>query len=191
MVSIERLLSLISPKAISIEPIAGKGLFSTEDAAGLLGQVQHLGYAVGIRVLEAKIGGNSGSKLLLIGAVTDSLISAGMEPIASRAIAEIAVSDVCGTGKCEKCHGTGESYSMRYNRIFKCGRCQGTGEHFPKMRDYATWFALLTKSPCSTEDFRNRYYDRLMDAIDTLSREEGEAARQCRKMLNLTEQEVA
>ncbi len=190
MVSIERLFCLISPQAISAEPIYGKGRFSREDAAGVVGMVQHAGYAVGVNVLESKIGGNAGAKTLLIGTLTLANESNGVEPTAARALAEIAVHEVCGSCVCHKCKGVGTVYSKRYQQIYTCSRCEGTGHKNSSMRDFAEAFSALTHTSCSTPEFRKQHYDRLMDAIDSLYREEGEAARQCAKVLKLIEVEV-
>jgi len=190
MVSIERLFCLISPQAISVEPVYGKGRFSREDAAGVVGQVQHAGYAVGVNVLESKIGGNSDSKLLLVAALADAHQIRGVDAVHAKALAEIAVHEVCGSCVCPKCNGTGSVYSKRYQQIYSCSRCEGTGHRNSSMRDFAEAFSALTHTSCSTPEFRKKHYDCLMDTIDTLYREEGEAAKHCAKVLNLIEQEV-
>ncbi len=191
MVSIERLFCLISPQAISVEPVYGKGRFSREDAAGVVGQVQHAGFAVGVRVLESKIGGNSSSKALLVGMLTQFYRARELEQVTAAALAEIAVHEVCCTKVCIKCRGSGTSFSKRYNRIGICSKCEGTGHKNSSMRDFADAFSVLAHSRCSTDEFRKQHYDQLMDGVDALYREEGEAAKQCAKVLSLIELEAS
>lgn len=184
MVSIERLFCLISPQAISAEPIYGKGVFSREDAAGVVGQVQHAGFAVGVHVLESKIGGNANSRQRLVQAVTAVNTNNGVSHHIANMLAEMAVHEVCDSHACPKCKGSGISFSKRYNRIGHCSRCEGTGHTNSSMRDLAGVFSVLTQTKCSTPEFRLQFYDRFMEAVDALYKEEGEAINACKKVLN-------
>ncbi len=190
MLSIERLFCLLEPQALSISPVAGRGVFSREDAAGVVGQVVHYGYAVGVTVLQAKVGNNERAKRELVDVLSRYYASIDVAAPRAKALAEMAVFEVCGNQKCPKCKGTGQSFSKRYNRFFRCGRCDGSGHHFSTMREFVITFGLLAKEPVTTEVFRKQFYDHLMDGIDTLEREQGEAAKQCAKILRLTEAEV-
>lgn len=186
MESIEVLFCLQEVKAMSFLHAGGRGVFSREDAMGVIAKVIKDGFAVGVLVLEAKVGNNKGSYQQLVELMRRYYLSKSLAASHAGALAEMVVHEVCGNQKCQKCKGTGQSFSKRFNTLCKCGRCEGTGMHFYTMREYVTTFGLLAKEPTNTADFRKRFYDHLMDGIDSLEREQGNAAKRC-----VTVQEMA
>lgn len=184
-VSLERLFCLTSQQAISVEPRAsGKGIFSREDAAGVIAMVQHV-HPVGVKLLEAKIGGNHNSRAELAHALTATFEARNVNPIAAKALAFMAVTEVCGAHICHKCNGVGSIDS----RGRPCRACQGSG--IKNVRSVLTaTFNGLSGLKISAQQFNQIYYDVYMEAIDELYQQEAEAAKYAASVLRLIEQEV-
>lgn len=185
-VSIERLFCLTSQQAISIAPVAGgKGIFSREDAAGVIAMVQHVN-PIGVKVLEAKIGGNHNSGAELAHALTATFEARNVHPKAAKALAFMAVTEVCGAHTCPKCNGVGSIDS----RGRPCRACQGSGiKNVRTVKQMTAQFNALSGLKISEQQFSQIYYDVYMKAIDELYQEEGEAAKYAASVLRLVQAE--
>lgn len=185
-VSLERLFCLTSQQAISVEPRAsGKGIFSREDAAGVIAMVQHIN-PIGVKVLEAKIGGNHNSGAELAHALTATFEARNVHPKAAKALAFMAVTEVCGAHICPKCNGVGSIDS----RGRPCRACQGSGiKNVRTIKQMAAQFNALSSLKISEQQFSQIYYDVYMEAIDELYQQEGEAAKYAASVLRLVQAE--
>lgn len=186
-VSLERLFCLTSQQAISVEPRAsGKGIFSREDAAGVIAMVQHVS-PIGVKVLEAKIGGNHNSGAELAHALIATFEARNVNPAAAKALAFMAVTEVCSAHRCQKCNGVG---SIDW-RDRPCRACQGVGfKHIRTVKHMAATFNGLSGLKISEQQFSQIYYDVYMEAIDELYQQEAEAAKYAASVLRLVQAEV-
>lgn len=185
-VSLERLFCLTSQQAISVEPRAGgRGVFSREDAAGVIAMVQHV-HPIGVKILEAKIGGNQHSAAEIEQALTSVYLSRNVNPVNAKALAKMAVSEVCGTKTCTSCGGVGFK-DPRY----ACRECKGSGiANIKSVNALAYRMSTLTNCQISDVQFSQIYYDVYMDAIDELYQQEGEAAKYAAAVLREVQREV-
>lgn len=184
-VSLERLFCLTSQQAISIAPVAGgKGIFSREDAAGVIAMVQHVN-PIGVKVLEAKIGGNHNSGAELAHALTASFEAQNVHPKAAKALAFMAVTEVCSAHRCPKCRGTGSIDS----RGRPCRTCKGAGAVGRTLKQMTAQFNAVSDLKISEQQFSQIYYDVYMSAIDELYQQEGEAAKYAASVLRLVQAE--
>lgn len=186
MISLERLFCLTSQQAISVEPRAGgRGVFSREDAAGVIAMAQHV-HPVGVKILEAKIGGNQHSAAEIEQALTSVFESRNVNPVNAKALAKMAVSEVCGTKTCTSCGGVGFK-DPRY----ACRECKGSGiANIKSVNALAYRMSTLTNCQISDVQFSQIYYDVYMDAIDELYQHESEAAKYAASVLRLVQQEI-
>ena len=186
MISLERLFCLTSQQAISVEPRAGgRGVFSREDAAGVIAMAQHV-HPVGVKILEAKIGGNQHSSAELKQALTSVFESRNVNPVNAKALAKMAVSEVCGTKTCTSCGGVGFK-DPRY----ACRVCKGSGVIAVRTcKVLAATFNALAREKLTELQFSQIYYDVYMSAIDELYQHESEAAKYAASVLRLVQQEI-
>lgn len=186
-VSLERLFCLTSQQAISVEPLAsGKGIFSREDAAGVIAMVQHV-YPVGVKLLEVKIGGNQHSAAELKQALASVFESRNVNPIAAKVLAKMAATEVCGTKKCPYCKGVGFKADPRH----ACRQCKGSGVIDVRTCKVLTaTFNALAREHLTEQQFSQIYYDVYMSAIDELYQHEGDAAKYAASVLRLVQAEI-
>lgn len=185
-VSLERLFCLTSQQAISVEPRAsGKGIFSREDAAGVIAMVQHV-YPVGVKILEAKIGGNQHSSAELKRALICTLEYQNVNPVAAKALASMAIEEVCGAKKCHHCNGVGFKDPRH-----ACRHCRGSGiTALRTSKQLAATFNALAREHLTEAQFNQVYYDVYMSAIDELYQHEGDAAKYAASVLRLVQAEI-
>lgn len=190
MISIERLFCLVSQQAISVEPrTGGRGVFSREDAAGVIAMVQHV-HPVGVKVLEAKIANNHNSAAEIEQALTTTISAIGIEHAMAKSLAKMAVSEVCGSRRCPVCNGVGSRMSRRYSQVFECKHCAGTGVVLRTTKALAQLLSKLAKTKVSIEDFTAKYYDVYMEAVDELYQAEGSASVYAADVLRQVQKEV-
>ncbi|MGI2045955.1 TIGR02642 family protein [Shewanella oncorhynchi] len=184
-VSLERLFCLTSQQAISVEPRAsGKGIFSREDAAGVIAMVQHV-HPVGVKLLEAKIGGNQHSAAELKQALSSVFESRNVNQVNAKALATMAVTEVCGIKKCPHCKGTGFK-DYRH----KCRNCKGSGvADIRTIKNLTATFNALSRKTLTEQQFSQIYYDVYMSVIDELYQHESEAAKYAASVLRLVQAE--
>lgn len=191
MISIERLYSRQCPKSLNAEqtPKGAKPL-TLDDILNIIGQVQHH-HMIGSFVLDAKIALDTSARNKLVGALHCQLISTGLNDALAFAMAETAVHEVVDTCRCDKCNGTGQSYSRKYNKFYECKRCNGTGRNIPTHDSLAAIInsMLPTDLRMSQRDFQKRYYDHYMDAVNALHSSAGDASRFAKELLRAIEGE--
>ena len=184
MISIERLFELLSPRGLSIGAAGGKGVFSKEDAMGVVAQVQGK-YLVGVKVLEASICGDIDAENLLINALAKQY-ETDFRPVAATVLAKLAVNEVCGSRVCTKCHGT----KLNYHRNGECLHCCGTGKMLNTVEQLTKSFCDLSGAKITPEQFSQHFYDKYMDGVDALHQHEHDAARFAKKVLRLVGEEM-
>lgn len=192
MISIERLFCLVSQQAISVEPRTGsRGVFSREDAAGVIAMVQHV-HPIGVKVLEAKIANNHASAAELEQALATTIrgMGVGIGKAQAKSLAKMAVAEVCGSKRCPICNGVGSRMSKRYAQVFECKHCAGTGMVLRTTKALAQLLTKLSGTGVSEHDFTNQYYDTYMEAIDELYQHEGSASVYAASILRLVQKEV-
>ncbi|MCU8036960.1 TIGR02642 family protein [Shewanella oncorhynchi] len=185
-VSLERLFCLTSQQAISVEPRAsGKGIFSREDAAGVIAMVQHV-HPVGVKLLEAKIGGNQHSAAELKQALASVFENRNVNQVNAKALATMAVTEVCGTKICQSCKGVGFKKDPRY----ACRNCKGSGvADIRTIKNLTSTFNALSRKTLTEQQFSQIYYDVYMSVIDELYQHESEAAKYAASVLRLVQAE--
>lgn len=180
MISIERLFELLSPRGVAIGAVVGgKGVFSKEDAMGVVAQVQGK-YLVGVKVLEASICGDIDAENLLINALTKQYETDFMA-VAATALARLAVNEVCGSRVCTKCHGT----KLNYHRNGECLHCGGTGKMLNTVEQLTKSFCDLCGTKITAEQFSQHFYDLYMNGVDTLHQHQADAERHAKRVLRL------
>lgn len=188
--TVERLYTRQVPKSVtgselmfkkSAKPMTG------EDVLGILGQIQHA-HPVGARILDAKISQDQTARAKLVGALTAKLVSMGKAVELASAMAECAVYEVCDTHICDKCHGTGSVYSRKYSKVFECSRCNGVGRVIPTDATLLKRINAELGAPIDKAEWQKRHYDHYMDAVDTLHRNERQAAQYARHLLDMADQ---
>nr|WP_320125735.1 TIGR02642 family protein [uncultured Shewanella sp.] len=180
MISIERLFELLSPRGVAIgAAVGGKGVFSKEDAMGVVAQVQGK-YLVGVKVLEASICGDIDAENLLINALAKQY-ETDFRPVAASALAKLAVNEVCGTRICTKCHGT----KLNYHRNGECLHCCGTGKMLNTVEQLTKSFCDLSGTKITAEQFSQHFYDKYMTGVDTLHHHQADAERHAKRVLRL------
>ncbi|MCH7421286.1 hypothetical protein [Shewanella sp. MM_2022_3] len=177
---------MTSQQAISVEPRAsGKGIFSREDAAGVIAMVQHV-YPVGVKILEAKIGGNQHSSAELKRALICTLEHQNVNPVAAKALASMAIEEVCGAKKCHHCNGVGFKDPRH-----ACRHCKGSGiTALRTSKQLAATFNALAREHLTEAQFNQVYYDVYTSAIDELYQHEGDAAKYAASVLRLVQAEI-
>uniref|UniRef100_UPI004047CAD9 hypothetical protein n=1 Tax=Rheinheimera sp. TaxID=1869214 RepID=UPI004047CAD9 len=189
MISIERLYSRQCPKSLNAEqtPKGAKPL-TLDDILNIIGQVQHH-HMIGSFVLDAKIALDTVARYRLVGALHCQLISTGIVDALAFAMAETAVHEVVDTCRCDKCNGTGQSYSRKYNKFYECKRCNGTGRNIPTHDSLAAIInsMLPTDLRMTQRDFQKRYYDTYMDCVNALHSAAGDASRYAKELLRRIE----
>jgi len=184
MISIERLFELLSPRGLSIGAAAGKGVFSREDAMGVIAQVQGK-YPVGVKVLEATICGDVDAEDALVKALTWKY-EENFRPLVSAVLARLAVNEVCGTRVCPKCKGT----KLNYHRNGECKHCKGFGKMLNTVEQLTKSFCDLSGAKITPEQFSQHFYDKYMDGVDALHQHEHDAARFAKKVLRMVGEEM-
>lgn len=184
MISIERLFELLSPRGLSIGAAGGKGVFSKEDAMGVVAQVQGK-YPVGVKVLEATICGDVDAEDVLVKALCKQY-EVDFRPVAAAALAKLTVNEVCGTRVCNKCHGT----KINYHRNGECKHCSGTGMMLNTVEQLTKSFCDLSGAKITPEQFSQHFYDKYMDGVDALHQHEHDAARFAKKVLRMVGEEM-
>ncbi len=183
MIAIEHVFQLLTPKGLSLEAVHGRGIFSKEDAMGVIAQVQSQ-FPIGVKVLEARICGNIDAEDALINALTERY-KQDFSPIAASALAKLAVNEVCGTRICGRCNGT----TLNYHRNGECKHCCGTGRLLNTADQLTRSFCDLSRATISTAQFTQHFYDKYMEGIDTLYQHEHEATRAAKNVLRLIAEE--
>lgn len=188
MISIERLFTLTAQKAISLEPINGRGVFSAEDAAGVIAQAMKT-CPVGVRILEARIAGNKGASLELREIVKEKLIGEGRESSEAAALARLVVHEVCGTKVCPKCNGNGFNITnfTKGTRV-DCHGCNGVGQIILSCDDLAYMMGRILNwrmTKGRREQFVSEYYDQYSQVVDWMYRAAGDADSECKRILRL------
>lgn len=185
MISIERLFELLSPRGVAIgAAVGGKGVFSKEDAMGVVAQVQGK-FPVGVKVLEASICGDVDAEDLLVKALCKQY-EVDFRPVAAAALAKLAVNEVCGTRTCPKCNGT----KLNYHRNDDCKHCSGTGRLVNTAEQLTKSFCDLSGAKITTEQFIQHFYDKYMNGVDALHQHEQDAARFAKKVLRMVGEEM-
>lgn len=191
MISIERLYSRQCPKSLNAEqtPKGAKPL-TLDDILNIIGQVQHK-HMIGSFVLDARIALDEVARARLVGALQCQLVSTGVVDTLAFAMAETAVHEVVDTCRCDKCKGTGQSYSRKYNKLYECKRCAGTGRNIPTHDSLAAIINSLMPAGehIAQRDFQKRYYDTYMDCVNALHSAAGDASRYAKELLRAIETE--
>jgi hypothetical protein len=191
MISIERLYSRQCPKSLNAEqtPKGAKPL-TLDDILNIIGQVQHH-HMIGSFVLDAKIALDQVARARLVGALHCQLISTGIVDALAFAMAETAVHEVVDTCRCDRCNGTGQSYSRKFNKFYECKRCNGTGRNIPTHDSLAAIINSLMPDGehIAQRDFQKRYYDAYMDCVNALHSAAGDASRYAKELLRAIETE--
>lgn len=177
---------------MSLQVIGGRGVFTKDDALNLIAQAQGR-YPVGIKVLEARIGGVEPAAFILRETLTSSLLHDGLAHSEAKALANMAVDEVCGTRICQKCKGRGyniSNWSGSAKQVL-CKRCYGVGRILKTSIELAQTITQLLGKEVTEEVFTKLYYDHYMDYVDQLWLESGEAENECRRLMKLWMEEVA
>lgn len=193
MISVERLYSRQVPKSLNAEQTAkGAKPLTLDDILNIIGRVQHK-HMIGSFVLDAKIALDTVARGRLVGALQCQLVSLGIFDALAFAMAETAVHEVIDTCRCDKCKGTGQSYSKKFTKFFECKRCTGTGRNIPTHDNLAKMINALLPVSLRLEqrDFQKRYYDFYMDAVNALHSAAGDASRYAKDLLRAIEGEWA
>jgi hypothetical protein len=158
-------------------PIAGK------DVLGLLGQIQHR-EPIGALILDAQIAQNVTARARLVGALQATLVYFGKSDDLAYAMAEAAVHEVVDTCVCGKCHGTGQVFSRKFNKVFECNSCAGVRRIIPTETRLLKSINQHLAKPLSKQDWVKRHYDDYMWVVDELHRHAGNAGRCARDLLD-------
>jgi hypothetical protein len=186
MISIERLFELLSPRGIAIgAPVGGKGLFSQEDAMGVVAMVQGK-FPIGVKVLEAKIAGDVSALNSLKQALAQQYELDNLKPLAAMALASLALNEVCGSPVCPKCKGT----KQNYHRSGECLVCSGTGKLLNTVLQLSKSFSVLSGVVVTQEQFSRHFYDLYMAGIDSLYLHQADAERYAKRVLGLVKVEL-
>lgn len=187
--TVERLVTRQVPKSITGSELMFKksaNPMTGEDVLGLLGQIQHR-EPIGALVLDAQIAQDKTARARLVGAVNAQLAAMGKPDDLAYAMAEAAVHEVVDTHICGKCHGTGQVYSRKFNKINGCTRCAGVGRIIPTEAALLKSINQQLEKPLSQRDWVKRHYDDYMSAVDTLQRHASNAGSCARALLDLME----
>lgn len=191
MISVERLWSRQVPKSLNAEQTAkGAKPLTLDDILNIIGQVQHH-HMIGSFVLDAKIALDMSARSKLVGALQCQLVSLGLVDALAFAMAETAVHEVVDTCRCDRCKGTGQSYSKKFTKFFECKRCNGTGRNIPTHDSLAKIIndMLPVELQMTQRDFQKRYYDTYMDCVNALHSAAGDASRYAKELLRAIENE--
>jgi hypothetical protein len=186
MISIANLFLLTAPKGMPLQIISGRGVFTKDDALNLIAQAQGK-FPVGIKVLEARIGGIGQAAFTLRETLTSALLQDDVEMPEAKALSRMAVDEVCGTRICQKCKGRGYSIS-NWNGSAKqvlCKRCYGVGHILKTSLELAQTISVLLQREVTEDVFTQMYYDQYMDCVNQLWQESGEAERECKRLMRL------
>ncbi|WP_351122611.1 hypothetical protein [Shewanella sp. T24-MNA-CIBAN-0130] len=190
MLTIERLFTMTNIKSLNIGAITGgKGLFSSEDALGVVAVVQ-LSHPLGVKILEAKISGSEYAMRILGKAVTRFFVGKGYEQSIAAAMGFMVVREVCQVPICSSCNGVGERYSKKFNQLFECQVCHGTGKILLTKNHLANQLSVLCNKTISNHVFNTVYYDDYMQAVDLMYGDEQRAATLARRTLDQTALEI-
>ena len=189
MISIERLYSRQCPKSLNAEqtPKGAKPL-TLDDILNIIGQVQHH-HMIGSFVLDAKIALDDVARARLVGALHCQMVSTGIVDALAFAMAETAVHEVVDVCRCDKCKGTGQRYSRKFNKFNECNVCRGTGRNIPTHDSLAAIINSLMPAGerIAQRDFQKRYYDTYMDCVNALHSAAGDASRYTKELLRRIE----
>ena len=187
--TVERLVTRQVPKSITGSELMFKksaNPMTGEDVLGLLGQIQHR-EPIGALVLDAQIAQDKTARARLVGAVNAQLAEMGKPDDLAYAMAEAVVSEIVDTHICGKCHGTGQVYSRKFNKINECSRCAGVGRIIPTEAALLKSINVQLAEPMAKQDWQRRHYDDYMSAVDTLQRHASNAGSCARALLDLME----
>lgn len=189
MISIERLYSRQCPKSLNAEQTAkGAKPLTLDDILNIIGQVQHH-HMIGSFVLDARIALDEVARARLVGALQCQMVSTGVLPELAFAMAETSVHEVVDTCRCDKCKGTGQSFSKKFNKFYECKRCNGTGRNIPTHDSLASIINSLmpAEMKLSQRDFQKRHYDQYMDCVNALHSAAGDASHYAKELLRRIE----
>lgn len=177
MLSIERLYIMQAIKTVSCETQHGKGRsqFDREDALAVISKVESK-YVVGSAVLSSSIAMLKDYDKFLERALSG--MNPNIDPELSRALAQVAVSEVCNPGVCPRCNGT-----KVFNRVnvglVECSRCGGTGvfRYSTRMVHGEVVGRLPGGKKFSRGTFSSKWQPVYLAMVEKLHIESGEAAR--------------
>ena len=195
VMSIERLYSRQVPKSITGDPSMfkrGMNSLTLDEVLNILGQIQHK-HPVGALILDAQIAMCKEARKTIARTMQGYFRSQGYSEPMAKGLAEMVTHEKCDTHICPKCHGTGESYSKRHNKLFECKRCSGVG------RIIKTELQLLkqlnsmqpTGEKITMVEFKRKHYDNYMIGVDKLHQAEWHARKFARHLLETLEIEMA
>lgn len=192
MMSIQLLYSRQVPGTIKYDPAAltrSANAVTNDEILAILSKIKSK-QPIGNAVLDAKIAMDESAKALLQGALIRSLISQDYDEFISRALATVAVIEVCDSPPCSRCKGAG--VFMRVGEgLIECSKCHGAGSFVPSGRElHRMILGYLPESKRMSRDtFKRKWYDIYMGAVDTLHTEAGEAAAYAKEILRKIESE--
>lgn len=150
---------------------------------------------VGDAVLNARWAGSESHKRKLISAITQMMVELDKFPeqVAVN-LASMAVEEVAGTSRCERCKGTGELFSRKQNKYNPCKACHGVGQisptHDALLKNLNKGIrAIGSDLKISEQDWSSKYYDKFMDYVDELHKSAGDAMRFANNLLKALQQE--
>lgn len=185
MISLENVLMMTCIKSPQLSAPMSRGVFSKEDALGVLAMVQSK-HQLGMLVLQSKIAGDEAATRKINRTASLLLINRGFDEVIARGMAFLAAREVCGTPRCELCNGTGERLSRRYSKMFECPACHGTGKILLTSANLAAQLSALTGKNITKRIFSAAYYDDYMDIINELHVAETAASYAIREELEAT-----
>ncbi|WPJ21774.1 molecular chaperone [Pseudoalteromonas phage vB_Pun_Y3] len=192
MMSLERLYSLVVIKTVSVETQrgSGRGVFSREDAMGVISKVESK-YEIGSAILSASISGDKAAITWLENVYTEFLKLCEIDSDISRALAVAAVTEVCSSPQCTRCNGRGETISK--GMITECSKCHGSGAYVPSKRELHRLVIseLPSDKQFSRDTFTRKWCNLYVNIVDRLHIEAGEAGKYAKKILNSMADEMA
>ena len=186
MISIQLLYSRQVPRTINCDPdMLGKGAASItiDDILCILGQIQAK-KPIGNAVLDAQIALDKSARRMLESAVIGSLIANDCDSCIAKALANVALFEVCESPVCPRCKGTG-LFAQANKGMVECTKCNGVGNFIPS--DRLLHKMVIERLPeerrFCRNTFKKRWYDKYMDIVDKLHAEAGEASLYAKQLL--------
>ncbi|MDN5498864.1 MAG: hypothetical protein L0G80_02930 [Shewanella sp.] len=181
MISIERLFSLTAIKGANVEPIPkGRGVFSKEDALGVIAMVQK-DHPIGVMLLEATITGNRRNLASIESILTQAFKAQGVEVSIANGLAKLVVCEVLGGNICPKCKGT----KVNYHRNGACKHCSGFGREQVTPKTLADSLSQYAGIAIGSDEFLARYNRPYMNGLTALYTHEDKARQMAKKILSM------
>lgn len=190
--SIERLYSRECPKSQSGEATShGLNPMTPADILNILAQVQHH-EPIGNAVLEAKIQLNATSRAKLLSSLVCGFsINHNIASDLASMLSYHAVREVCDTCICPKCNGNGTVLYKKESRLIECKNCTGVGRIIYTTKKLYLEINKNLTNKITFDQFNHQYYDKYMDAVDSLHVSESSAKRYAHEIMDRLKEDLA